>query len=179
MAEIVLPHEVEYELGAPATVSDVVAALLGTEILLREVGPILETCIEGLTVEHVQVGIRRISQDSPLRIAFFTALVLAYQKDLEKAVPAIAEQLFGLHVPESYNTVLTLAFCLLLFYGAESIYSQVNKTAFSKRIREQLDEAARELSGECSIPEERIKKILEKRYGKSRVRILAAAQRSN
>jgi hypothetical protein len=63
-------------------------------------------------------------------------------------------------------------FCILLLYGADTIYSQVNKKAFSKRIREQLDGTVKELSAECGLSEERINKILEKRYGKSRLRIL-------
>jgi hypothetical protein len=173
MAEVIFPHDVVYEIEQPASVADIVAALVGTEVLLRETGPLLEGCIDGLTVERIQISVRRISQESPLRAAFFAALVVAFQKDLEKAVPLIAEQLFGTHVPESYNTILTLAFCLLLFYGAESIYTQVNKKVFSKRIREQFDAVAKELSGECNVSEERIKNILEKRYGKSRIRILA------
>jgi hypothetical protein len=170
--EIIIPHEVLYRLDRPVAVADVVEALLGTEQLLRESGPVLADLISGLTVEQVRISVRHISQESPLRTALFAAIVFTYQKDLEKAVPAIAEQL-GLHITAAHHTIITLLFCLLLFYGAESIYTQVSKKAFSKRIREQFDSTAKELSAECGISEEKIKGILEKRYGKSRIRVLA------
>ena len=173
MAEILLPHVIVYDLERPASVSDVVSALLGAEQLLRETIPLLEGCVNGLTIERIAISVRHLSQGSPLRAAFYVAIVFTFQKDLEKAVPAIAEQILGTHVPADYNTILVLAFCLLLFYGADSIYSQVSKGAHSRRIRQHLDSVTKELAGECRISEERIKKILETKYGKSRLRILA------
>lgn len=166
MAEIIVPHTVVYEIDRPASVADVVSALLGAEQLLRETVPLLEGCIDGLAIERIQISVREISQQSPLRTALFAALVVVYQKDLEKAVPSIADKLFGVDVPEHYTTALTLAFCLLLLYGAEAIYNQVSKKAFSKRIREHMDSVSKELAGECGISEERVRTILEKNTGK-------------
>jgi hypothetical protein len=173
MPEVFLPHEVIYEVERPVPIADVVASLLGTEQLLREMALLLEDCIPGLTVERIRVSVRHLSQESPFRQAFLVALLLVFQPELEKAVPIIAEQLLGMKVPAHYNTVLTLCFCMLLFYGAEAIYSQVSKKGHSKRLREQFDSIAKELAGESGIAEERIKKILEAKYGKSRLRILA------
>ena len=59
MAEIYFPHEVVYQVEGPATVAEVVSALLGAEQLLRETAPLLEGCVDGLTIERIQVSVRR------------------------------------------------------------------------------------------------------------------------
>jgi hypothetical protein len=107
--EIILPHRVTYQIDGRASVADVVEALLGTEQLLRETIPLLEGCAPGLTIEKIAITVERISQDSPLRQALYVALFAVFQKDFEKAVPMIAEKLFGLGIPPEYNPVLTIA----------------------------------------------------------------------
>jgi hypothetical protein len=66
-------------------------------------------------------------------------------------------------------------FCLLAFYGVEYIYSQVNGKAFSKRLRAHTDELTKELSRETGVSEEKIKSILESKFGKGRIRVLGHA----
>jgi hypothetical protein len=68
---------------------------------------------------------------------------------------------------------VTIVFCLLLFYGVDFIYNQVSKAGFSKRLRGQFHSFAKELSAECGLSEERIHKLLEEKFGKSRARVLA------
>ena len=176
--EIILPHRVTYQIDGRASVADVVEALLGTEQLLRETIPLLEGCAPGLTIEKIAITGERISQDSPLRQALYVALFAVFQKDFEKAVPMIAEKLFGLGIPPEYNPVLTIAFCVVLFFGAETIYNQVSTKAFASRIREHLDGAVKELAEETGVAEPKLRKILETRYGKSRTRVIAQSAMS-
>ncbi|MEJ0074647.1 MAG: hypothetical protein WDO17_04230 [Alphaproteobacteria bacterium] len=175
MPEIIVPHRVVYYVEQPVPVADVVSALLATEQLLRETAPLLESCVPGLTIERVGISVRNLSQESPFVQSLIVAIYALHQKDLDKAMSKLAEQFYGAPVPEAYNSLLSLAFVILLLYGAEAIRNQVSKKAYSQRIRQQLDSVARELSGECGVSEERIKKILEKQYGKSRLRVLTRA----
>jgi hypothetical protein len=64
MVEFRLPHEVYYETGERISILDVTEALLGTEELLTELGPLLEACVPGLTVERIEVSINEISEGS-------------------------------------------------------------------------------------------------------------------
>lgn len=172
---IEIPHRVVYATEYPVSVADVVASLLASEQLLRETIPLLEECIPGLTIEAINISVRQVSQESPLVQSLIVAIFALYQKDLDKAMPRVVEDFLGVKVPESAGTLLSLAFIVLLLYGADAIRNQVSKKAHAKRIRENFEAVARDLSGECGIAEERVKKILAKHYGSSRLRILARA----
>lgn len=169
--EIRVPHKILYQVDKPVPIADVIASLLATEQLMRNVAPLLEECFPGVHVEKIELSVGEISEGS-LKEILYTALFLSIQKDLEKQVPAAIEYLTG-HKVTGYESIVTLIFCVVLFYGADFIYSQVNRGAFSKRIRKHLKDAIKELSGESGISEERISQILEKAYGKSRIRVLA------
>ena len=171
--DIVTPHQIVFETEEPVPISEIVASLLGAEQLFRDVGPLLEASFPGLKVEKINVSVREISQESPLRELFVVGLIATFQKDLEKDVPFVIEQLTGTHIPEQYNSIVALIFCIVAFYGIDFIYSQVNRGAFSKHIREQFEDFTTELSKETGLSEEKISSILQSRYGKSRISVLA------
>lgn len=173
--EIIVPHRIVYRIERPASVDDVVSALVASEIILRESVPFLAECVDGVTVERIRISVSRISQESPLIFGLLAAIVTVFQKDMEKSVPIIVENFFGAKLPQEYTAPLTIAFCVLLVYGIDSIRNQISKKAFSKRIHGHMDGLVKELSAECGVSEEKIKKIVEKRYGKSRIRILSQA----
>lgn len=171
--DIVTPHQVIFETDEPVPISEIVASLLGAEQLFRGMGPLLEASFPGLKVEKINVSVRQISQESPLRELFIVGLIATFQKDLEKDVPKIIEHLTGTHIPEEYNSIVALIFCIVAFYGINFIYSQVNRGAFSKHIREMFEDCTKELSKETGLSEEKISGLLELKYGKSRLRVLA------
>jgi hypothetical protein len=119
------------------------------------------------------VLVREISQESPLRELFIVGPIATFQIDLEKDVPAVIDQLTGSHIPEQYNSIVALIFCIVAFYGISFIYSQVNRGAFSKHIRDMFEDCTKELSKETGLSEEKITSILQAKYGKSRLRVLA------
>ena len=171
--DIVAPHQIVFETDEQVPIADVVASLLGAEQLFRDIGPLLEACIPGLRVEKITVSVRSISQESPLKEILILGIIAQFQKDLEKGVPQIIEKLTGTHVPVEYNSLVSLIFIVLAFYGIDFIYTQVSHGAFSRRIREKFDDFTKELSKETGLSEERISGLLLEKYGKSRVRVLA------
>lgn len=171
--EIQFPHEFVYETAETADIADVIASLLGAEQLIRETAPLLQGCLQGVSIQKINVSVRSISQESPLRETLFVAMFLVYQKDLEHGVSVLSEQIIGSPIPAEFKTIATIAFCLLLYHGADFIFSQVNKNSFSKKIRAQSESLATELADECGISKERVQTILEKQYGKSRLRTIA------
>ncbi|HWA30053.1 MAG TPA: hypothetical protein VG867_03095 [Rhizomicrobium sp.] len=172
--EIRVPHSIIYKVEKPVPVSDFIISLLASEQLLRDCAPLLEGCFPGLTVEKVEVSIGEITEGSLKEILIGT-LFLAFQPALQKDVPMAIESLTGAHVPAGYDSIVTVIFCVLLFYGVDAVYTQLNKGAFSKRLRAQLKDVTTELSRECGLSEEKIAHILESKYGKSRLRLIAHA----
>jgi hypothetical protein len=69
--------------------------------------------------------------------------------------------------------LVALVFCILAFYGVNFIYTQVNKGAFSRHIRDQFEGLIKELSSATGLSEEKIAGVLEAKYGKSRVRVIS------
>jgi hypothetical protein len=171
--EIRVPQIFVYETEEAVPVADIVTALLAAEQLFRDTAPILECCFPGVTIERVSVSVKEIAQNSPLREILYATVFLTYQSDLEKDVPAVIKSLTGSTVPDHYHRIVTIVFCLLLFYGADFVYNQISKAGFSRRLRGRFHEFAKELSAECGISEERIHKLLEDKFGKSRTRVLA------
>jgi hypothetical protein len=96
--EIRVSHKIEYQVERGVPVADLVASLLATEQLLRDTAPLLQECFPGLTIEKIEVSVGEISEGS-LRELLFVTLFAAFQKDLDKDVPAAIEQLTGAHVP--------------------------------------------------------------------------------
>lgn len=175
MVDVRIPHEVVYEVPEPTAISNVIASLRATEQIFFEVAPLLERLVPGLEVGGIRVHVESVSQGSPLREIFFTAMFLTYQKDLEHDVPALIEQLTGVHVTGHYDTLVTVLFCLILFYGADYIYKQIIKTAESTHIKAQLDALVREVAAHCHIDEKHVRQELESRFEKKRLGNLISA----
>jgi hypothetical protein len=173
--EIRVPHQFTYNTKEDTPIADVVASLLAAERLLFEVKPLLESCIPGLRIEKISVSIREITQQSPLRELLFGTFFIAFQKDLERDVPEIVNRLMGVEMPHQYDSIVTLVFCLILFYGLDFVYHQVNKGAFSHRIRGHFEGLAKEVAKELNISEERIRTVLEEKYGASKLRLISGS----
>jgi hypothetical protein len=172
--EIRVPHQIVYEVTEPVPVSDLVASLLATERLLQDTGPLLQEFFPGLGVQKIAVSVGEISEGS-LKEMLFVALFIAFQRDLERDVPAAIGGLTGAPVPGGYESIVTIIFCLLIFYGVDFVYAQVNKGARSKHIRKQLEDVSEELARETGLAQERITQVLEAKFGKSGLRVLASA----
>ena len=111
-----IPFEVTSRTPNIVQLEDVIDGLISAKLLIEE-GNNLGHLVPGLQIEQVQVGIRSITQESPLRELLLVAIFVAGQKDLEHEVPALVEQLMGTPVPENFKTLLTLSVLVALFYG--------------------------------------------------------------
>lgn len=169
--EVRVPHHIIYKVEKPVLVSDFVVSLLATEQLIRDCGPILEALFPGLVVEKIEVAVGEIAEGSLSELIFAT-LFLSFQKTLESDVPAAIESLTGASIPAGYDSIVSLAFCLILFYGVDAIYTQVNKGVFSRKLRRQLNDVTKEISRETGLSEEKIFSIFEDKFGKSRLRLV-------
>lgn len=170
-----LPHQVIYETSELASISDVIEALRGAEQLLLETGPLLESLIPGLEISKITVSVEEISQRSPLNEIFWASIFLTFQKDLEREVPKLVEELFGVHVSEQYDTIVTLLFCLILYYGVAFAYHQVNRLIGDSKTRSQLNALIAEVAVRCNRSEDHIRAALERRYGRGHVKSLVRA----
>lgn len=69
----------------------------------------------------------------------------------------------------------TVFFLLLIYYGADFVYKRLTKLVEGYGIKAQLDSLIAEVARECRISEDRLRQILDDRYGKGRMRSLVKA----
>lgn len=137
--EIVLRHEIEFDVEADVAVEDVVKSLEGNSKLLREAARFIGALVPGLELEPKKVSVVHLSQQSPLREVFALGAFLAFQKDLEEEVPALIKELTGVQVPDSYDTLVTVVVLIIAVYGISTAFEKL----FPKRDRSEI-EAAKE-----------------------------------
>lgn len=169
MVDVRIPHRVVYEVPENSAISDIIDSLRATEQLFFEVPGLLEGLVPGLHIGGVSVHIESLTQTSPLKELFWFTLAVAFQPTMEHDVPPVIEQLTGIHVPEHYEGVAGLLFTLIVLYGADFIYKQVNKVGVGSHIRAQLDSLVKELAAECGVDEDRVRKLMDARFEKRRL----------
>ncbi|WP_026379441.1 hypothetical protein [Afifella pfennigii] len=115
--DAVFRHYVEYVVDEAVPVGDVAASLLANERLLRQAIPALESLFPGIKIETKRVSLPSLSQESPLKELFAFAVVMTFQKDLEKEVPDLISGMLGVEVSDKYDTLLTVLVMILAIWG--------------------------------------------------------------
>ena len=166
MAEIRLPLSITYETEGTTPIADVIEALAAVDALTEDAVALMPSLIGGVRIEKHSVNVQSLTQGSPLREVFFISIFLAFQEELEREVPMLAEELFNLNVSDKFETLLTVALLAVAFYGV-SIAIDVAKKTFSDSLpRAKFEELIQLLASETGKPASDIRKIIEARFGK-------------
>ena len=171
--EIRVPHQIIYQTPEPVPVADAVEALLGTERVLLDIGPLLEGLFPGLEA-NVRVYVQEIAEGASLKEYLMVAILAAYQPDLAKDMPQIFDSIFSGHPPKKYNSIIAILFLLLTFYGVDTVFQRINKSLSHSRIRNQFDGLVGEVAKEMKTSEEAVRDLLSQRYGNATRRKLLA-----
>ncbi len=157
-------------------IGDVIDSLIALRQILDEGGSNLGSLVPGLTVEKVQVTVRQISQESPLREIFLVTLYMAFQKDLEVEVPAAFESLTGIEVSDKYNSLLILSSLVVIYYGIGYAKDVISKLTTEHVLKTETDEIMKGLAATIGVPESVIRSALKAKYrSKKRLKSIALA----
>lgn len=156
---------VRYLTDDPVPIRDIIESLQGVETVLGEMAYILPKLIDGVQVQRVTVRVREISQESPLRELFLVSLILAFQRDLEREVVTNVQAYTGYHIPENWDTIVTVLAMVVVFYGAGAIkdlvMGRVTPGATERVLADLIDELAHD-TGKTPV---QIRQALDARYG--------------
>lgn len=130
--ELALRHALTYTTTADVPVEIVARSLVANERLIHEALRVLESSAPGVQISAVRVRVDSLSNASPLKQAFAVALFMTFQKDLEQEVPAIIEKLTGQHVPEAFDTLVTV---LVLMIAMAVVTAAVERVFPGKEIK--------------------------------------------
>lgn len=126
MAEAVFRHEIEYPDNHGITLSEIAATLIAQEKLIPIALEALEKIYPGLSIEKVSIRFD-YAQSGSLKEALYVAVLTTYQKDLERAVPALIEHLIGVRVPDEYKSLVSVLSILFLYFAAKTISDKITK----------------------------------------------------
>ena len=165
MTEIRLPLSIVYETDIPTSIGDVIAALQAADTIAADAVSLLPSLINGLQIEKCSLNVHSLTEGS-LREALFLALLFTYQADLAEEVPPLIEDLFKITVSDKHDTILTVVFLTVLFYGT-GLAIDVAKKAFTDSLpRHRVNELIDLLSLETGKPASDIRKMVEAKFQK-------------
>ena len=174
--QVTVPFHMEYETPGSVPIGDVIESLTALKLLIEEGGFNLGHIVPNLSVEKVQVNVRSISQQSPLRELLLVTLFLAFQKQLEAEVPPAIESLLNVQVSKEYDTIVTVSVLMLIFYGVGYAKDLISNVTTRTQTQKMLDRLIGEFSKETGVAEEDVRKRLKARYKpRGRMKLLAAS----
>lgn len=160
-----LPLSIVYDTGIPSRVEDVIASLSAANAISADAASLLPSLVDGLIVGQCSLNVRTLTEGS-LREALFLALLVTYQSELSEEVPPMLEDLFKLTVSDKYDTLVTVVFLVVLFYGAGLAVDVAKKTFTDSLPRAKLNELIDLLSLETGKPSSDIRRMVEARFQK-------------
>jgi hypothetical protein len=166
MAEIRLPLSIVYKTEGVTPISDVVAALGATEAMVKDAVSLLPSLYEGLCVEESSLNVRSLTQESPLREYFLLALVVTFQDDLTEEVSPVIEDLFKITIDDKYDTIVTILFMIVVFYGAGLAVDLVKRAVSDSLPRAKYEELIELLALETGKPVSDLRQIIHAKFEK-------------
>lgn len=163
MRKIELPLSILYETEISTPVQDVIASLQAVDAIAKDAVSLLPSLIDGLQIEQCSLNVQTLEEGS-LKEALFLALLVTYQSELSEEVPPMLESLFDVTVSDKYDTIATVAFLTVLFYGA-GLAIDVAKKAFTDSLpRSKYEEMVDVLALETGKSSSEIRQIVEARF---------------
>lgn len=180
--EFRIPSEITYDFDGRATVGEVAKSLVAQEKIFREALLVIEECFSEIEIEHVSVSVREVIQNSPLRHRLDGFILAAQSPGLTEDMPAdIIQTIFGIDVPDSYDSFVTLILLVVGLWGAEKVIQRLKraKDEYEQRKMEEreriLAEERRRLTEDAarlaSIPEDQLVEAITKVLSKRQVTI--------
>ncbi|WP_158528590.1 hypothetical protein [Sinorhizobium meliloti] len=147
-------------------IGDVITALQAAEIAIEDAVSLLPSLLPGVHIENSSINVRSLSQESPLRELFALTLIVAFQDDLKTEIPPMIEKLFDIRISEQYDSIVTVATMIVLFYGAALLKDAAVKTLENGALRRQVDALLAQMSEATGMSEERVRAIFDAKYSK-------------
>lgn len=174
--ELTIPHSVVYDFEGRATVREVANSIIAQDRLVREALAVLEEVFPDLDFEKPVVSIRALSQESPLRTLLVTIVVASYSPGLGEDVPDILNTLFGLDVPDGYDSIVSVLVLLIAIWGVTGVWSKLFP---GKKTPEALEKERERLTAEAAsraaVTEDHLDEAVERVLRKRKRSVMKAA----
>ena len=174
--DLIIPHSVTYDFDGRASVAEVAKSLVAQEKMVKDALAILEMVFPNLSFDKPVVSVREVSQSSPLRTYLTTAVIAVYGQELGEDVPDILNTLFGVDVPDSYDSIISVLVLLIAVFGAEWLWRKIATEV--KDLRELRAERARLLTlaaNQASVTEDHLEEAIDRVLSKHKRSVMKAS----
>jgi len=173
--QITIPHSVQYQFEKEATVGEVAKSLLAQEKLVKEALAVLDELFPNLTLEKPIISVREVTQNSPLRTNLNALVVAAYATELGEDLPDILNTLFGVNVPDQYDSVVSVLVLLISIYGIGWVWSKLFPGKKQKELEEERERLLTEASKRAAVTEDHLEEAVERVLRKHRRSVMKAS----
>lgn len=173
--DITIPHTVTYEFAGRASVGEVAKTLVAQERLVREALAVLEELFPNLIFESADVAVRALTQDSPLKTHMEALVVAAYAAELGEDVPDVLNTLFGINVPDSYDSIVSVLVLLIAIWGIDWVRAKIFP---GKKAPELLNERERLLvtaAAQASVTRDHLEEAVDTTLNKHKRSVMKAS----
>lgn len=173
--EFVIPHQLTYDFKGRATVPEIAKSLLAQDKLFREAIQVVELVFPNLKLEKVRIDIREVVQGSPFR-TYMTATVLGvYASELGADMPDILDSLFGVNVPDSYDSFVSVIILLIAVYGLDKLRAKMFPGKSGTDLLTERERLLVAAAAEASVTRDHMQEAVETVVGKRGGSITKAA----
>lgn len=175
MADIVVTHGVTYDFDGRATVAEVAKSLVAQEKLVREAFAVLEEVFEHLAFETPRVELREAIQNSPLRTTMTALVVAAYATPLGEDVPDILNTLFGVNVPDTYDSIVSVLVLLIALWGIDKVRAKLFPGKKEPDLAAERERLLIDASNRASVTHDQMEEAIEKALKKHKRSVMKAS----
>lgn len=173
--DITIPHTVTYDFDGRATVAEVAKSLVAQERLVREAFAVLEEVFPNLSFEAPRVELREVSQNSPLKTHMEALVVAAYATSLGEDVPDVLNTLFGVNVPDSYDSIVSVLVLLIAIWGVDWVRAKLFPGKKEPDLTAERDRLLADASNKASVTQEQMEEAIDKALKKHKRSVMKAA----
>lgn len=160
---IQLDYIVKYQVSAIETAN----SLKAQAELFHEAILVIEKCFPELNVEQSDIFVKNITQNSPLRNRLEGMVLAAFQDGFVEEVPQdILNLLFGIDVPDSYESTVSALIIVITLWGAEKVIQKIRRyrggddaqkfEERAKTLRSERDELTKKSAMRLGVPVEKL-----------------------
>lgn len=173
--DVVVSHRVDYDFAGRATVAEVAKSLVAQERLLHEAFTVLEELFPDLSITPPTVLVRAVAQDGPLKTVMEAMAVAAYVPELGQDMPDILNTLFGIDVPDRYDSIVSVLVLLIAIWGIDWLRARLFPGRKEKQLEEERQRLLQEAANRASVHEDHLEEVVERVLARRKQTIIKAS----
>lgn len=174
--ELTIPHRVTYDFDGQASVVEVAKSLIAQDKLVRESLAVLEELFPNLVFERPAVTVREVLQESPLKTVLWTTVIAVYGQELGEDVPDILNTLFGIDVPDGYDSIVSVLVLLIAVFGVDLLWKKISTGVKDYRaLRAERERLLKEAATQAAVTEDHLEEAVERVLNKRKRSVMKAS----